>query len=372
MKNQNTRAMLANERKITTEMKKNNIKRLVRLIGLIAILSVLALAASASLTGCSTSEKLYLFNYGDYIDPDVYDMFEKEYGIRVVYDEYAAPEDMYAKFISGTVSYDLICTSDYMLEKLIKENRLSEIDFEKVTNFSNIASAQKEATKSFDPELKYTVPHFWGTLGILYNTKTVDPEDVKSWDVLFSGKYSGKIIMPNSERDAFFVALKQLGYDPNTTNEDELTAASELLKSQKKDVQAYLLDEAARVKLEAENADIAVIYNGEAYLAFESNEDLAFAVPDEGTCIWVDSFAIPSDAKNKEYAQMFLDFLCRPDVAMKNFEYIYYSTPNNLKDRKGEVQSTHLHFYRARLDRAGGNDLLYSTDAENTEVSVTM
>ena len=298
-----------------------------RLAALVCAL-LLVLAGCASLTGCSSAEKLYLFNYGDYIDPQVYDLFEAETGIRVVYDEYAAPEDMYAKFTSGSVTYDLICTSDYMLEKLIGEDRLAPINKDAIATLSNISRRQWDATAAFDPELQYTVPHFWGTLGILYNTKTVTAEEVTSWDVLFDGSHAGNIVMPNSERDAFFVALTKLGYDANTTDPTQLQAASDLLKKQKADVQAYLLDEAARVKVEAENADLAVIYNGEAYLAMENNEDLAFAVPEDGTCIWLDSFAIPVDAPNPAYAEKFLEFICREEIAAMNFEYIYYSTPN--------------------------------------------
>ena len=305
-------------------MKKTFIKFLSLALTLSLTVSILAL----SLSGCSSSEKLYLFNYGDYIDPEVYDMFEEEYGIKVVYDEYAAPEDMYAKFVSGTAKYDLICTSDYMIEKLIKEERLAKIDFNNIANFSNINEKQIELSQGFDPTNEYSVPHFWGTLGILYNTEKVDAEDLKSWDVLFSGKYSGRIIMPNSERDAFYVALTYLGYDANTTDEAQLEEAAALLKSQKKDVQAYLLDEAARVKIEAENADIAVIYNGEAYLAFENNDKLDFIIPEDGTLTWLDSFAIPKDAAHQDYAELFLNFLCREDIAAMNFEYIYYSTPN--------------------------------------------
>lgn len=291
-------------------------------------LAILLLFSALSLAGCSSGKTLYLFNYGDYIDPEVYDLFKEKYGIKVVYDEYAAPEDMYAKFVSGSAKYDLICASDYMLEKLINENRLAEIDYEKVKNFSNISEKQLEATKSFDSEIKYTVPHFWGTTGLLYNTETVPKEDAETWSTLFNSKYAGKIIMPNSERDAFFVALTYLGYDANTTDKKQLEEAAELLRKQKKDVQAYLLDEAARTKVESGNADIAVIYNGEAYLAFENNDKLAYTVPKEGTCIWLDSFAIPKDAENKEYAELFLDFLCSKEIALKNFEYIYYSTPN--------------------------------------------
>ncbi len=294
----------------------------------LSFLCVLIAITPFSLTGCSTSEALYLFNYGDYIHPEVYELFEKEHGIRVVYDEYAAPEDMYAKFTSGSAKYDLICTADYMLQKLIDEDLLAEIDFSNIENFSNISQNQLNASKSFDKDLKYTVPHFWGTLGILYNTETVNPSDVESWDVVFSGKYKEKIIMPNSERDAFYVALTKLGFDANTTDKKELEAAAELLRKQKSDVQAYLLDEAARVKVESGNADMAVIYNGEAYLAFKNNEKLAFKIPQEGTCMWIDCFAIPKNAAHKDYAELFLDFLCKKEIAQMNFEYIYYSTPN--------------------------------------------
>ena len=304
-------------------MKKRLLKSLLALTEAIAVILSLF-----SLTGCGGGETLYLFNYGDYIDPQVYDLFYEEYGIKVVYDEYAAPEDMYAKFTSGSAKYDLVCTSDYMLEKLIGEDLLSEIDFTKIENFKNISENQINATKSFDPELKYTVPHFWGTLGILYNTEKVKKQDVESWDVLFGEKYKGRIIMPNSERDAFFTALTKLGYNTNTTDKSELDAAAKLLREQKDNVQAYLLDEAARVKVESGNADLAVIYNGEAYLAQQNNEKLDFVVPDEGTCMWVDSFAIPKNAENKQAAEKFIDFLCREEIGKLNFNYIYYSTPN--------------------------------------------
>ena len=303
-------------------------KKLVRNTFFAFLLALALCVTCIPLSSCSSKEKIYLFNYGDYIDPEVYELFEEEYGITVVVDEYAAPEDMYSKFTMGTASYDLVCTSDYMIEKLISEGYFSEIDYANVPNFSNIGEEQKNAQKSFDPELKYTVPHFFGTVGLLYNTEKVSAEDVKSWSVLFSGKYAKRIIMPNSERDSMLVALMHLGFDPNTTDKAQLDAAAALLKAQKNDVQAYLLDEAARTKIEAENADIAVIYNGEAYLAFEANEKLDFVVPDEGTCLWLDAFAIPKTSENKDKAELFLNFLCREDVAKMNFEYIYYSTPN--------------------------------------------
>lgn len=294
-----------------------------------ALVMALAVVLTVVFAGCSSgSEKLYIFAYGDYFDPDIVDMFEDEYGIEVVYEEYAAPEDMYAKATSGANDYDLICASDYIIEKMLQEDLLLPIDFANVPNFANIGDTYKEMCKSFDPELQYSVPHFWGTVGILYDRTKVSDEDVQSWSVLFDEKYADQIIMPNSERDAMLPALKVLGYDLNTTNTAELDEAANMLIEQKSLVQAYLLDEAARTKVSSGNAAMAVIYNGEAYLAFEENENVAYAVPQEGTNIWMDSWVIPKTAQHKESAEKFLDFMCREDIAAMNFDYIYYSTPN--------------------------------------------
>ena len=294
-----------------------------------ALVMALAVVLTVVFAGCSSgSEKLYIFAYGDYFDPDIVDMFEDEYGIEVVYEEYAAPEDMYAKATSGANDYDLICASDYIIEKMLQEDLLLPIDFANVPNFANIGDTYKEMSKSFDPELQYSVPHFWGTVGILYDRTKVSDEDVQSWSVLFDEKYADQIIMPNSERDAMLPALKVLGYDLNTTNTAELDEAANMLIEQKSLVQAYLLDEAARTKVSSGNAAMAVIYNGEAYLAFEENENVAYAVPQEGTNIWMDSWVIPNTCQHKESAEKFLYFMCREDIAAMNFDYIYYSTPN--------------------------------------------
>lgn len=294
-----------------------------------ALVMALAVVLTVVFAGCSSgSEKLYIFAYGDYFDPDIVDMFEDEYGIEVVYEEYAAPEDMYAKATSGANDYDLICASDYIIEKMLQEDLLLPIDFTNVPNYANIGDTYKEMSKSFDPELQYSVPHFWGTVGILYDRTKVSDEDVQSWSVLFDERFADQIIMPNSERDAMLPALKVLGYDLNTTNTAELDEAANMLIEQKSLVQAYLLDEAARTKVSSGNAAMAVIYNGEAYLAFEENENVAYAVPQEGTNIWMDSWVIPNTCQHKESAEKFLDFMCREDIAAMNFDYIYYSTPN--------------------------------------------
>lgn len=279
--------------------------------------------ASAAKEGDRT---LTVFNYGEYMDPDVIAEFEEETGITVLYEEAVTPEEMYSKYSAGVIDYDLVCTTDYMIKKLMEDGELQEIDFDSMENASNIGDDYWEFAKAFDPENKYSMPYFWGTVGILYDTTRVT-EPVTSWDVLFNGDYAGEIIMQDSMRDTFMVALKYLGYSMNTTDENELQEALELLKAQKPDVQAYLVDE-VRDEIVAGNAIMGVIYSGEAYLGHEYNEDLAYVVPEEGSNIWMDSWAITKKCTDKEAAEQFLDFINRGDMAYKNFEYIYYSTPN--------------------------------------------
>lgn len=300
-----------------------------------ALFLAVLLAAAGGLCGCKNSsagsadgadETLTVFNYGEYIDPDMLDLFEEETGIEVKYEEALTPEEMYTKYSSGAIEYDLLCTSDYMLEKLISEGELQEIEIDALEYKDNIGDKYWEFSQSFDPENKYTVPYFWGTLGILYDTTKVSAP-VDSWAVLFDHEYAGDVIMQNSMRDSFMVALKYLGYSLNTENEEELQEAYELLLAQKPDVEAYLVDE-ARDEVVAGNAAMAVVYSGEAYLGHEYNADLAYVVPKEGSNVWLDSWGVTKYCDNMDAAMQFLDFLCREDVAMKNFEYIYYSTPN--------------------------------------------
>lgn len=290
----------------------------------------LLVCSALSTTGCGTkaggNESLTVFSYGEYMDPDVLDEFTKETGIEIKYEEALTPEEMYAKYKSGAIEYDLLCSTDYMLQKFIDEGELQEIDIDALENSGNIGDRYWELAAAFDPENKYTVPFFWGTLGILYDTSRVK-EPVDSWDVLFNGEYAGEIIMQNSMRDTYMAALKYLGYSLNTNDEGEIREAQELLVGQKPDVQAYLVDE-ARDEVVAGNAVMAVVYSGEAYLGRQYNENLEYVVPKEGSNVWLDAWGVTKYCENMEAAQQFLDFLCREDMARKNFEYIYYSTPN--------------------------------------------
>lgn len=282
------------------------------------------------LSGCSSTKAdntLTILNYGKYIDPEVIEMFEAETGIQVDYEEYITPENMYTKYKAGSIDYDLICTSDYMVEKLIKEGQVLEMNYDNIPLSKTLDKTYFTFSQSFDPENKYSLPYFFGTVGILYNTKMVTPSQAESWDILWDKNYSGQIIMPDSVRDAFMVALKRLGYSLNTTNETQLREAQELLLKQKPLIYSYLVDE-AQDEMIAENAAMAVVYSGEAGFAMEFNGNLAFSVPKEGSNMWIDSWFIPKTCTNQKNAEKFLNFLCREDIAMLNFDYVYYATPN--------------------------------------------
>lgn len=274
----------------------------------------------------SAANKVIVYNWGEYIDPEVLDIFEKETGITVVYEEFETNEGMFPKVQAGAVSYDVVCPSDYMIQRMIENNLLAEINFDNIPNLKNIGEQYMKQSQGFDPENKYSVPYCWGTVGILYNKTLVD-EPVDSWSILWNEKYADQILMQNSVRDAFGIALKYLGYSLNSTDLDELQAAKELLMEQKPLVQAYVVDQ-VRDKMISNEAAIGVIYSGEAIYTQSENPNLEYVIPKEGSNVWIDSWVIPKNAQNKENAEIFINFLCRPDIAKMNFDYITYSTPN--------------------------------------------
>ncbi|MDR1017951.1 MAG: extracellular solute-binding protein [Lachnospiraceae bacterium] len=273
-----------------------------------------------------SKKQLIVYNWGEYIDPKVLTMFEKETGINVVYEEFETNEIMYPKISSGAISYDVVCPSDYMIQRMIKNNLLSKIDFDKVPNIKHIGSQYMKQSRQFDPTNEYSVPYCWGTVGILYNKKMVK-EKVDSWNILWNKKYKDNILMQDSVRDSFAVALKSLGYSLNSADLDELNAAKNKLIKQKPLVQAYVIDQ-VRDKMIGNEAALGVIYSGEAIYTQKENPNLEYVIPKEGSNVWIDSWVIPKNAKHKENAEKFINFLCRPDIALLNFEYITYSTPN--------------------------------------------
>ena len=275
-----------------------------------------------------------VYNAGEYIDPEVPKLFEEETGIKVIYDTFETNEEMYPVIQAGGVVYDAVCPSDYMIEKMMQNHLLQEVDFNNVPNIKEIGKDYMKMCEQFDPGNKYVVPYTTGTVGILYNKKMLDDLGVPyptKWADLWNPKLKGEILMQDSVRDAFMVALKKEGHSMNTVSDAELDEALQDLIKQKPLVQAYVVDQ-VRDKMIGEEAAVGVIYSGEIlYVQGElegTDVEIDYAIPEEGTNVWFDGWVIPWNAKHKENAEKWMDFLCRPDIAAKNFEYITYPTPN--------------------------------------------
>ena len=275
-----------------------------------------------------------VYNAGEYIDPEVPKLFEEETGIKVIYDTFETNEEMYPGIQAGGVVYDVVCPSDYMIEKMMQNHLLQEVDFNNVPNIKEIGKQYMEMCEQFDPGNKYVVPYTTGTVGILYNKRMLDELGVPyptKWADLWNPKLKGEILMQDSVRDAFMVALKMEGHSMNTVSDAELDEALQDLIKQKPLVQAYVVDQ-VRDKMIGEEAAVGVIYSGEILYVQDELEgtdvEIDYAIPEEGTNVWFDGWVIPYNAKHKENAEKWMNFLCRPDIAAKNFEYITYPTPN--------------------------------------------
>lgn len=290
------------------------------------IISLMAILVFA-FVGCSSNSDtttLNVYNWGDYIDPDVIKDFEDEYDMKINYEEFATNEEMLAKIQAGGTSYDVIFPSEYMIESMIQRDLLQELDFSKLENMNNIGKQYQNL--AFDKEQKYSVPYLWGTMGIVYN-KTKVTDIVDSWDILWNPKYEGQIIMLDSPRDTIGITLKKLGYSLNTKNPAELEEAKQALIEQKSLVRSYEID-TYKGQMIAGEAAMSLCWSGDAMLLMSENEDLAYAIPKEGTNLWFDCMAIPANAEHKIEAEIFINFMMRPDIAARNSEYIKYSTPN--------------------------------------------
>jgi len=282
---------------------------------------ILCIAMSALADGV-----VNVFNWEDYINDDVLEMFEEETGIKVNMMNFTTNEDMLVQVRNSPQSFDVIFPSDYAIERMISEDLLAELNFDNIPNLQYID--ENLLNPDYDPDNLYSVPYMWGTVGILYNTTMVS-EPVTSWGALFDPQYQKNVLMLDSPRDSIGITLKYLGYSMNTRNPLELYEAKDLLIQQKKDgiVKAYQVDE-MKDKMAAGEAALAVMWSGDAQYAIELNEDLEYVVPVEGSNIWVDGMVITKAAKNKENAEAFINFLCRPDIAQMNCEEIWYSSPN--------------------------------------------
>jgi spermidine/putrescine-binding protein len=297
------------------------------------------LAVMLLLTGCGGSavsseeaiakygsDTLKVYNVGEYIDTMIISDFEHEFGVKIVYEVFDSNEMMYTKLQSGD-SYDILVPSDYMIQRLIGEGALQELDLSVIPNIENLAD---EVTNlPFDPEHKYSVPYFWGSVGIVYNKNVVDQADLEAgWEVLRNPKYAGKIYMYDSERDAFMVAFKALGYSMNTQNEAEIQDAYNWLMEQRQTMEpVYVADEVIDGMING-NKDMAVVYSGDAATILMENEEMGFYMPEEGTNMWVDCMVIPANAQNPKLAHEFINYLLDYDIAYTNSEWVGYTSPH--------------------------------------------
>ena len=283
-------------------------------------------------TGCSSktdrSSYINVFNWGEYIDPDLIEEFEEQSGFNVNYNTVSTCEEMYAKIKSGGAAYDIVIPSDYMVSRMIEENMLAKIDY---TNIPNVTYVDKDfINPPYDRTGEYSIPYQFGTVGIIYNADIVDEDDIGSWDILWNKKYKNQILMFDNSRDAIGIALKRMGYSYNTSDEDVLKHAADMLKEQKPLVQAYVMDQIFD-KMENGEATIAPYYAGDYFLMMDelgdtSDINLKFYIPKEGSNLFVDAMCIPKDTGNKEGAEAFMNFMCEPKVMARNTEWICYST----------------------------------------------
>lgn len=292
---------------------------------LILLLWGLSLQMSVQQNSGSTGQ-LVIYNWGDYIDPELIEEFTKETGIQVDYQTFDSNESMYTKIKQGGTTYDIAVPSEYMIDKMIDEDMLIELDHSKIEGLDNIG--QEFLDQSFDPGNRYSVPYFWGTLGIIYNKQMVDTAP-KEWEDLWRPEYRNKIMLIDGAREGMGMGLQSLGYSLNSDHPDQLQEAADKLYQLTPNVKAIVADEIKGYMIQ-EEAAIAVSFSGEASEMLDGNENLAYVVPSKGSNLWFDNIVIPKTAKNLDAAHRFISFMLRPENALRNAEYVGYSTPNDV------------------------------------------
>lgn len=309
-------------------------KKLVSLI--VAILAMVAilfgvknmLQAKESTEEVETSgeqQQLFLFNWGNYIDPELIKEFEAETGIQVVYETFDSNDAMEAKLKQGGTRYDIVFPSESSITKLVNQNLLQKLDHSKIKGLENISPFLLNSP--VDNGNQYTIPYFWGTVGIMVNTKYIDPESIQTWNDLWKEDFKNKVLVLDGNREALGMALQSLGYSLNSKNEDELKAAEQKLKELKPNVRA-VLNEEIKTMMKLEEAPIGMGYSGDAAAVAEENPNVQYILPKDGSAVWTDNFAIAHTAVNIDGAYAFINFMLRPENAARNAEYVGYSTPN--------------------------------------------
>lgn len=296
-------------------------------IGILVIIGVLALSVHhlQKSSGMSGAKVLNVYNWGDYINPDLIKNFEKEYGYKVNYETFDSNEAMFTKIQQGGTAYDITIPSEYMIQKMKEEKLLLPLDHSKIKGLENIDSSFLNL--SFDKGNQYSVPYFWGTLGIVYNDKFVDGKNMQSWDDLWRPELKNNVMLIDGAREVIGLGLNSLGYSLNSKNDAQLTAAVNKLRKITPNVKAIVADE-IKMYMANEESAVAVTFSGEAAEMLEQNEHLHYVIPKEGSNLWFDNMVIPKTAKNIKGAYDFINFMLEPKNAAQNAEYIGYATPN--------------------------------------------
>ncbi|MCL2360405.1 MAG: ABC transporter substrate-binding protein [Defluviitaleaceae bacterium] len=270
------------------------------------------------------ASSINVFNWGEFIDPAVLGIFRQETGINVIYSMYASNEEMYQRIRAGGADFDVLFPSDYMIERMINQGMLAQLNWENIPNAEHIDD--RFWYMPFDPDNQYSVPYMWGTFGIMYNTTMVN-EPVYSWDILWNPAFANQIFMYDASRDTMGAALRRLGFSLNTTDINEINAARDSLITQRPLVRAFLGDQIKDLMINRDGA-LGTVFSGDAVWARQDNPELNFIVPVEGTQIFLDSMVIPSTSIRQYEAEMFINFMTRPDIAYMNTRYVMYSTTN--------------------------------------------
>ena len=335
----------------------------------IMLLSLTLPLVSCDETSSGSVTELYVYNWGEYISDgsegslDSNKAFEDWYfetfgeRVKVVYSTYSSNEDMYAKLSGGAVSYDVIVPSDYMIERLIAEDMLAPLNYDNIPNIKNIVPefyGEDAEFDYYDEGGVYSVPYFYGMVGIIYNTEMVDEEDIGSWDLMWNEKYKGNILQFNNSRDAFGSAQYLLGLDVNSDDESEWRLALDKLREQKDILQGYVMDEIFN-KMEGGSAAISSYYAGDFLAMYENNDSLEFYYPSEGTNLYVDAMCIPKTSKNKTVAERYIDFMLTEEPAVENALYTYYASPNRV------VRESQDYIDCMEEIKEGAFDLMYDT-----------
>lgn len=303
-------------------------KKLIQLFAAIFLISGVILFSLNRLNetqGYSGKNVLNIYNWGDYIDPELIDQFEKESGIKVVYQTFDSNEAMLTKIEQGGTTYDIAVPSDYAIAKMIEEDIVLPIDQAKVPNLKNIDS--RFLNLSFDPGNRYSIPYFWGTVGIVYNQKLIGDKKPTSWKDLWDPSLKNQILLADGAREVMGMSLNSLGYSLNETDEPKLQAAKANLMKLTPNIKAIVGDE-IKLLLANEEAGLGVVWSGDANEIMSENENLNYVIPKEGSNVWFDNVVIPKTAKNVDGAHEFINFMLDPKNAAKNADYVGYSTPN--------------------------------------------